>query len=160
MGSFVVALEIQFPDSLLPKESACNAGDPISIPGLGRSAGEGIGYPLLYSWASLVAHLVKNLPTMWETWIWSLGCEDPLEEGKATHSSILAQRIPRTVCLWGHKSWTWLSDFHFHFPRPGIKLELPALGSRSPSHWEVSHACFLTWKGNQTKPQTHTKDWN
>ena len=49
------------------KESACNAGDPGSIPGLGRSTGEGIGYPLQYSWASLVAPMVKNLPAMWET---------------------------------------------------------------------------------------------
>ena len=57
---------------------------------LGRSAGEGIGYPLQYSWASLVAQLVKNLPAMWETWVNSLGPEDPLEKGKATHSSILA----------------------------------------------------------------------
>ena len=64
------------------------------IPGSGRSAGKGIGYPPQYSWASLVAQLVKNLPVMWETWDQSLGCEDPLEKGKATHSSILAWRIP------------------------------------------------------------------
>ena len=56
-----------FPDSSVGKESACNAGDPSSIPGLGRSAGEGIGYPFQYSWASLVAQLVKNLPAMWDT---------------------------------------------------------------------------------------------
>ena len=68
------------------KESACNAGDP----GLGRSTGEGIEYPLQYSWASLVAQLVKNPPTMWETWVRSLGWEDPLAKGKVTHSSILA----------------------------------------------------------------------
>ena len=67
------------------------------IPGLGRSAGEGIGYPFQYSWASLVAQLVKNLPAMWENWVQSLGWEDPLEKGKATHSSILASRIPWTV---------------------------------------------------------------
>ena len=66
------------------------------IPGLGRSLGEGIGYPLQYSWASLEAQLVKNPPAMWETWIRSLGWEDPLEMGKATHSSILAWRIPWT----------------------------------------------------------------
>ena len=63
------------------KESAWNAGDPGTIPGSGRSAGEGIGYPLQYSWASLVAQLVKNPPTMWETWVQSLGWEDPLEKG-------------------------------------------------------------------------------
>ena len=53
----------------LVKKSACNAGDPGPILGLGRSPGEGIGYPLQYSWASLVAQLVKNLPAMWETWV-------------------------------------------------------------------------------------------
>ena len=79
------------------KESACNVGDPSSIPGLGRSAGEGIGYPLQYSWESIVAHVVKNLPEMQETWVRSLSCEDPLEKGKATHSSILAWRIPWTI---------------------------------------------------------------
>ena len=57
------------PDGSVGKECACNAGDPGSIPGLGRSPEEGIGYPLQYSWASLVAQLVKNLPAMWETWI-------------------------------------------------------------------------------------------
>ena len=86
-----------FPDSSDAKESACNAGNPSSIPGLGRSAGEGIGHPLQYSWASLVAQLVKNPPATLETWVQSLGWEDPLERGKATHSSILAWRIPWTV---------------------------------------------------------------
>ena len=75
------------------KESACNAGDPSSNPGSGRSTGEGIGYPLQYSWASLVAQLVKNLPAMRETWVQSLGWEDPLEKEKTTHSSILAWRV-------------------------------------------------------------------
>ena len=86
-----------FPDSSVGKESTCNAGGPGSIPGSGRSAGEGIGYPLQYSWASLVAQLVKSLPAMWETRVWSLGCEDPLEKGQAAHSSILAWRMPWTV---------------------------------------------------------------
>ena len=72
------------------KESAFNAGDPGSIPGLGRSTGEGIGYPLQYSWASLVAQLVKNLSAMWETWVCSLDWEDTLEKGKIVYSSILA----------------------------------------------------------------------
>ena len=69
------------------------------IPGSGRCAGEGIGYPLQYSWASLVAQLVKNPPAMWETWVQFLGWENPLEKGKATHSSILAWRIPWTLQL-------------------------------------------------------------
>ena len=85
-----------FPESSAFKESACNAGDPGSIPGSGRSTGGGIGYPLQYSWASLVAQLVKNPPAMWETWVRSLSWEDPLEKRMATHSSILAWRIPRT----------------------------------------------------------------
>jgi len=67
------------------------------IPGSGRPAGEGIGYPLQYSWASLVGQLLKNLPTMQETSDQSLGWEDPLEKGKATYSSIVDWRIPRTV---------------------------------------------------------------
>ena len=79
------------------KKSACSAGDPGSIPGSGRSAGEGIGYPPQYSWASLVAQLVKYLPAMQETWVLSLSWADPLEKGKATHSSILASRIPWTI---------------------------------------------------------------
>ena len=83
-----------FPHSSIGNESACNAGDPGSIPGLGRSTGEGIGNPLQYSWASLVAQVVENLPAMQETWVQSLGWEDPLEKGKATHCSILAWRIP------------------------------------------------------------------
>ena len=73
-----------FHGSSVGKESTCNAGDPGSIPGLGRSTGEGIGYPLQYSWASLVAQLVKNPPAMWETWVRSLGWENPLEKGTAT----------------------------------------------------------------------------
>ena len=86
-----------FPDSSVGKESTHNAGDPSLIPGLGRSAGEGIGYPLQYSWAFVVAQLVKNRPAMRKTWVPSLGWEDPLEKGKATHSKILAWRIPWTV---------------------------------------------------------------
>ena len=58
---------------------------------------KGIGYPFQYSWASLVAQLVKNLPTMRETWVRSLGWEDPLEKGTANHSSVLVSRIPLTV---------------------------------------------------------------
>ena len=86
-----------FPHSSVGKESTCNAGDPNLIPGSGRFPGEGIGYGLQYSWASLVDQLVKNPPAMRETWVQSLGQEDPLEKGKATHSSILAYRITGAV---------------------------------------------------------------
>ena len=59
-----------------------------------------MGYPLQYSWASLVTQMVKNLPAMWETWVQSLGWEDPLKEGMATHSSILARRTPMDRGAW------------------------------------------------------------
>ena len=99
----------------LVKNLACNAGDHSLIPGSGRSTGEGISYPLQYSWASLVAQQVKNPPAVWKTWIWSLSREDPLEKGKATHSSILAYGIPWTIVHGVAKSQTWLSYCHFHF---------------------------------------------
>ena len=79
-----------FPDSPAGKESVCNAEDPSLIPGSGRSPREGTSYPLQYSWASLVAQLVKNPPTMEENWVPSLGWEDPLEKGTTIHYSILA----------------------------------------------------------------------
>ena len=117
------------------KEFACNTGDPGSIPGLGRSAGDGIGYPLQYSWASLVAQLVKNLPTMQETWVWSLGWEDPLEKWKATHSSILTWRIRWTVYCFhiltivndtavniDVRASFWISVFFFSNINPGVEL--------------------------------------
>ena len=85
----MIVEEWSFPDSSVGKESACNAGNPESIPGSARSPGEGIGYPLQCSWASLVAQLVKNPPAMWETWVRSLGWEDPLEKGMATRSVLL-----------------------------------------------------------------------
>ena len=104
-----MCLFLGFPGSSAGKESACNAGDPGLIPGSGRSPGEGIGYPLQYSWASLVAQIVKNPSAMWETWFRFLGWEDHLEEGMATQFSILAWRIPMDregvsegKVRWGH----------------------------------------------------------
>ena len=82
-----------FPDSSVGKESTCNARDPSSIPGSDRSPGEGIGYPLQYFGASLVAQTVENPPAREKAWVRSLGWENPLEEDMATHSSILAWRI-------------------------------------------------------------------
>ena len=105
-----------FPDTSTGKESSCNEGEPGSIPGFGISSGEGIGYPLQYSWVSLVAQTVKDPPAMQETWFWSLGWEDLLEESMANHSSILVWRIPMDRVAWQAtiqvvaKSWTWLSD--------------------------------------------------
>ena len=106
-----------FSDSSAGKESTFNAGDPNLIPGSGRPPGEGIGYPLQYSLASLVAQMVKNPLAVRETWIQSLGWEDPLEEGMATHSSILAWRIPLDRGAWWAtvhgvtKSQTQLHDY-------------------------------------------------
>ena len=97
-----------FPGSSAGKESICNAADPGSIPGLGSSPGEGIGYPLQYSWASLVAQMVKNPSVMWDIWVRSLGWEDALKEGMATTPVFLpgkphGQRILVGYSQWGHK---------------------------------------------------------
>ena len=108
-------------DRSVGKESACNAGDPSWISRWGRSAGEGIGYPFLYSWASLVTQQVKILPAMRETSVWSLGWEDPLEKGKATHSSILAWRTPGSCKEWDKTEWLsqslWLT-YGWTSPKP------------------------------------------
>ena len=109
------------PSSSARKESSCNAGDSSSIPGLGWSPGEGIHYPFQYSWTSLVAKTVKNLPSVWETWVQSLAWEDPLEESLTTYSSILAWRILINRGAWWAtvhgvtKSKTWLSTAQWDF---------------------------------------------
>ena len=95
-----VWIKVGFPGGSAGKESACKAGDPGLILGSGGAPGEGIGYPIQYSWHSLVSHMVKNLPAVRETCLQSLGWEDPLQEGIATHSSILAWRIPM-----GREAW-------------------------------------------------------
>ena len=89
---------MDFPGDSDGKESARNVGDPSSIPGSGRSPGEGTGYQLQYFWASLVAQMVKN--AMQENWVRILGWEDSLEEDMATHSSMLAWRIPMEGGAW------------------------------------------------------------
>ena len=83
-----------------------------------------MGYPLQYSWASLVAQLVKNLPAMQETWVRSLHWQDPLEKGSATHSSTLSWRIPQSM---GHKESARLSDFHFQYSLKSGSLIPPAV---------------------------------
>ena len=104
-----------FLDSLVGKESACNSGDTGSIPGSGRSAREGIGYPLQYCWASLVAQLVKNPPAMQETWVLSLGWEDPLEKERLRTLVFWPGEFHGLYSPWRSQSQTRLSDFHFHF---------------------------------------------
>ena len=107
-----------FPDSSVGKESACNAGDPGWISGSERSPGEGIDYPLQYSWASLVAQLGKNLPTMRETWVWSLGWEDPLEKVKT---------IPTPIF--------WPGEFHGLYSTWGCK--------RVGHSWVTFTSCYI-----------------
>ena len=85
------------------------------IPGSGRSAREGIGYAFQYSWASLVAQLVKNPPAVWETWVQSLGKEDPLEKGKTTHFHSGLENSMECIVHGVTKSWAQLSKLHFHF---------------------------------------------
>ena len=93
---FMYVPPLAFPGGSAGKESICNEGDLGSIPGSGRCLRDGNSYSLQYSRAPLVAQTVKNLPAMRETWVRSLGWEEPLEKGTATHSSILAWRIPWT----------------------------------------------------------------
>ena len=102
-----------FPDSSVGKESTCNAGDPSSIPGLGRSAGEAIGYPVQYSWASLVAQLVKNLPDLgYLGLIPELGrCP---EEGKCYSLRYSSLENSMDCIVWGvTKSWIQVSNIRF-----------------------------------------------
>ena len=111
-----ILIYMGFPGSSADKESACNAGDPGSISGSGRYPGEGRGYPIQCSWAFLMAQMVKNSHAMQETWVQSLSWEDPMEEGMATHSSILAWRIPMDRGAWWAtvrgvaQNQIWLSD--------------------------------------------------
>ena len=109
---FVFTFEI-FPDSSIGKESACSARDPSLIPGSGKSAGEGIGYPPQYSWAFLVAHLVKNPPAMWDTWVQSLGWEDPLRRERLRTPVFWLGEFHGLYSPWVVKSRTRLSNFHF-----------------------------------------------
>ena len=99
-----------FPDISVGKESACDAGDPGSIPESGRSPGEGIGYPLQYSWASLAWSAGKESVCN----VGDLGWEDPLEKGKAIHSSILAWRIPQ-MSSWAPKESDTTERLSLHF---------------------------------------------
>ena len=96
-----------FPGGSAGKESACNAGYPGLIPGSGRSAGEGIGYPFQYSWASLVAQLVKNLPAMWETWVWKI----PLRR----------EQLPTPV-FWSGETNTFLANIGFQTQASWLSL--------------------------------------
>ena len=136
-----------FPDSSVGKGSACNAGYPGWIPGLGRCAGERIGYPLQYSWASLVALRVKNPSAMRETWVWSLGWKDPLEKGTAIPLQYSGLENSMDCIVHGvAKRWTRLSDTHsltqFKPVSGGWAIALIALSSwvmHSAPEWCTQH---------------------
>ena len=104
---------MRFPDSSVGKESACNVGDPSLIPGSGQSTGEVISYPLQYSWASLVAQLVKNLPAMGS--VPGLGRSPGEGKGYPQQYSGLENSVEYYTVHGVAKSQTWLSDFHFKF---------------------------------------------
>ena len=101
-----------FPHSSVGKESTRDAGDPGSIPESRRYSGEDIGYPLQYSWASLMAQLVKNLPAMWETWVRSLGCEDPLEMERLPTPVFWPGECHGLYSPWGRRVGHDSVDFH------------------------------------------------
>ena len=104
-----------FPGSSVGRESACNAGDPSSIPGSGRSSGEQIGYPLQYSQAFLVAHLVMNPPAIWKTWVWSLGWEGPLKKEDSYPLLYSGLENSMDCSLWGHKELDMTERLSLHF---------------------------------------------
>ena len=139
------------------KESACNAGDPGLIPGSGRSTGEGIGYPFQYSWASLVAQMVKNLPAMLETWVQSLGWYDPLEKGLTIHSSIFGLSL--WLSWWRIHPQCWRPGFNPWVGKiPWRKERLP-----TPIFWPGEfHDCIVrgATKGPIRLNNLHFHNWN
>ena len=121
---------------------------PSLIPGSGRTPGEERGYPLQYSWAFLVAQLVKNPPAVWETWVQSLDWENPLEKGKATHSGILAWRIPWTIQF---------MDYTVHGVTES-QIEELSLSLLSPKKWrQYLNVAFQTWPVHQAVTGFHHK---
>ena len=138
-----VHYQMGFPHSSVGKESACNSGDPRSIPGSERSTGEGIGYPLQYSWASFVAQLIKNLPAIRETWVWSLGWEDPLEKGLPT-PVFWPGEFHGLYSPWGHKESEKTEQLSLHF---SMKYK-PLISWRwnEKSGWVDVNTWALDWK--------------
>ena len=160
-----------FPHSSVGKESACNAGDPGSIPGSARSPGERIGYPLQYAWASLVSQMVKNPPAMGETWVRSLGWENTLEKGKATHCNILAWRIPWTVQSMGfqriQQDWATFTFFSrllyfccmiYNVPTPATYLLTLLENSLELPNGSASPACLHRFWSHLRKSYHNTLD--
>ena len=147
-----------FLDSSVGKESACNSEDPGSVPGSGRSAGEGKGYPLQYSWASNVAQLAWNPPAMRETWVWSLDWETPLEKEMGYPLQYSGLENSTDCIVHGvAKSRTWLNDSHFHFPLPSTEYLRPW---KKRGNFEVEESWSLRSVSNDRDSisQSHS-DW-
>ena len=151
------------------KESTCDAGDPGSIPGSGRSPEEGIDYPLQYSWASLVAQLVKNLPVMWQTWVWSLGWEDPRRRERLPTPVFWPGEFHGLYSPWGHKE----SDTTEQLSLPlNVRIKLKKLylkkkgvayftcacrGTAHPAPWNQDNIVFQ--KGNNSPTGKKLKEY-
>ena len=144
-----------FPDSSVGKESACNTGDPSLIPQLGRCAAEGVGYPLQYSWASLVAQLVKNPPAMLETWFDPWVGEIPWRRERLPTPVFFpreshGQRSLVGYSPWGHKeldATEWLTVSHFPDRDGHASLQEDGMSSRGcegSSPCPVSCSCLVS----------------
>ena len=147
--------QVTFLDRSVGKESTCNAGGPGSIPGSGKSSGEGIVYPLHYSWASLVAQLVKNLLAMWETWVWSLGWEIPWRSERLPTPVFWPGEFHGLYSPWGRKELDMKSDFHFHFHQVTISINERAEIKSLLSKWGQT----LPWQANHlSRSAAHITD--
>ena len=141
-----------FPHSSVGKESTWDAGDPGPIPGSGRSAGDGIGYPLQYSWASLVAQLVNNPPAVWETWVRSLG----ERKGYPLQHSSLENFTDYVYSPWGHKELVATFAFIFIFPWTARRSNQSVLTESSLNirwkdwWWSWSSSILVIWCGYTT----------
>ena len=135
-----------FPGGSAAKETACNAGDPGLIPGSGRSPAEGMGYPLQYSWAPLVAQLVKNLPAMLETWVPSLGWEDPWRRERLPTPGFWPGESHGLYSPWSRKvsdTTEWLSLSFFTF-RTWKQPRCPLTDERIRKWWYIYAVEYYT----------------
>ena len=175
MREIVVVSTDCFPGSSADKEFPCNAGDPSVIPRSARSPGEGIGCPLQYSWASLVAQAVKNPPAMQDAWVQSLGWEDPWRREKVPTPVFLpgefhGQEEPRRQATVPGvaKSRTWLSGFHrVRIQTLGYLLlhlfiplrSSPLLESHGRTGWQCMRDCQRGKKMLGLKEELEMKAW-
>ena len=159
-------LVLQETGSSAGKQSSCNTGDPGLIPGSGSSPGEGIGYPVQCSWVSLVAQLVKSLPTVQETWVQSVAWEDSLEKEKATRSSILAWRISRTAWSLGLQSQTWLGNWtelikkNEIMPSKATWMDLEIISVSEKSEKDKHHGTAYMWSIKKWYKLTYLQNRN